>query len=1195
MCHGVCMSEVIYTIEQKNAMNLRGRNLLVSASAGTGKTSVLVGRIIKMAMDSENPVDLDRMLIVTFTNAASEEMKSRIRSKIFEELKKSPGDYRLRRQLILLGQANISTIHSFCSEVIRSNYHLLNIDPGFGVCDEGKADAFLEEAISNTLAEAYIENEESFIMLVDGYGRGKDDKSLVDLVTGIYKKLRSLPGYKEWLLEKTDYFNETIIEFGKSRWGHPILEYAKEKVEGYIEDIENLVRMTAEDDLLQGYKDTLVLDLLQLKKLHDVLTLENWDECRDAVSAIAWDRLSNAKKGASELVKSIVKDTRAEYKKVISDTSDILSGTSKQIIENMENLYPIIQCMTKLILKLDCEYSDIKNANGVVDYNDLEHYALECLEKEAGAMYQDKFDEIFVDEYQDSNLIQEKIVNLVSGRGKNVKNVFMVGDIKQSIYRFRMADPGIFSQKNKSYSDNTSDGNVRIDLSDNYRSRKPVLDFTNYIFKNIMSEKTGDQNYSERVFLKAGNKDYAKGNDNGYPVEIKLVCGDSNEWYTEDISKEVKEAAVVGNEILRFINSGMLVMDKATGVERPVRFADMAILIRSANTVSLDYIRQLKKMSIPVYSESSSDFFGEREIMIMESFCRVLDNPRQDIPLVALLRSSIFGFSDRELAYIRCETRFSDYYDSVISFKDDDFIKDKINKFIKSIAKYRRDSLNRPMNRLIWDMMHETGFYYFNEDGENPAIRQRNLRRLFEIAGTYENTRETGLSGFLTYLDQLKKSGIKDVSSSGGDADAVALLSIHKSKGLEFPVVFVSSCGKGFNKRDLSDSIIFDSELGFGPDYIDARAGFKLTTAMKKSIKIKKEKEDLAEEMRVLYVALTRAREKLVITGYVKNAESSFEKWYLRGLGKNEVMNPGKVLMANGFMEWIMPVIMNDDIKMKLDNGEQRITSRMDAEDSYLNIEIFNSENISNLVEFDSKTSDKVDKSSIKLDYKTVNDRFNWEYPYLHEGIYHKKVSVTELKKLQGVQPGERDIFQQDFVPCPEFMNDTKIDAAGMGTLLHSVMAAINNNKVFEPGYIRGLCEKAGSSKEYIDDHESMILDFYKSDLGSRVLSSYSESEKPFMLPIPTVEIYPEAVSLIDKSHTTVIQGVIDRIIYENDGAVIIDYKSDNVIDGDEQTHALRYSIQLNLYARAVEKFTGKPVKDKYIYFLKTRNYINVL
>ena len=1199
------MSEKTFTTEQDNAIGLRGKNLLVSASAGTGKTTVLVERIIRMATDPVNPVDLDRMLIVTFTNAASEEMKSRIRNALYDELKKSPGDQRLRRQLILLGQANISTIHSFCSDVIRSNYHLLDIDPGFGVCDEGKANGYLEEAMSNVLAESYAQGDDAFIRLVDGYGRGNDDSHLAKLLSDIYKKARSMPDYRKWLKDKAVLLEKNTDDFGETKWGSLILEHAGERITSYLEDITNLIELIEDDEFLVGYIDTLASDHSLIEKLAEKFTYGKWDECKKSIDSLVWQRLANAKKGALEHLKSIVKDTRNEYKKEIGAITGRLSGTSEQINSNMKDLSPVLSRMTEVILRIDKEYTEIKNENGMVDYNDLEHYALECLEKDAGAMYRDRFDEIFVDEYQDSNHIQERIVSLVAGHGQNLKNVFMVGDVKQSIYRFRMADPKIFAEKNETFSNELTDDDVRIDLFENYRSREPILDFTNFIFMNIMSRKVGDEDYTGNVMLKPGKKPsrehpdwidngYPEGNDNGYPVEIKLVCGDDKILFTSDISKESREASVVGHEILQFINSGMTITDKRTGKERKVEFRDMAILIRSANTVSADYVRQLKKMGIPVYSESSSDFFKEREIRIMEAFCRVIDNPRQDIPLVALLRSSIFGFTDMELAYIRCYSRFMNYYDSLLMFSEDDLLKDKIHRFLETIQNYRNDSVKRPMDRLIWDMMHETGFYYFCEEGDNPEIRQRNLRRLFEIAGTYEGGRETGIFGFISYLEQLEKTGIKDTSVSGGDANVVTLMSIHKSKGLEFPVVFISTCGKGFNRREYSENVIFDRELGFGPDYIDAREGLKLTTAVKKSIKIKKEIEDLAEEMRVLYVALTRAREKLVITGYVKTPVKSFEKWHLKGIRKEGKISPGKVILANGYMDWIMPVIISDDIKDDLENGKYHIMHNPKKDGPYYKIDVFDPIKIKECLDYRQTLIRKPVIQKDALDYITVKDRFEWEYPYAHEGIFHKKVSVTELKKLHDVQPGERDIFHKEFIPRPEFMNEGRLDAAGRGTMLHNIIAAVNQKRVFEPDYVRGLCKKSGCIEEQIEDSVAMILDFFKSNLGKRIIAADSESEKPFLFPVLTKELYPDSLLLPEENHTTLVQGVIDCMFYENDGIVIVDYKSDHVIEGNEQVHAKKYSLQLEMYAKAVSNLTGVNVKEKYIYFLQTRCSVRV-
>jgi len=420
-------------------------------------------------------------------------------------------------------------------------------------------------------------------------------------------------------------------------------------------------------------------------------------------------------------------------------------------------------------------------------------------------------------------------------------------------------------------------------------------------------------------------------------------------------------------------------------------------------------------------------------------------------------------------------------------------------------------------------------------------------------------------------------------------------MSIHKSKGLEFPIVFVSTCGKGFNRREYSENVIFDRELGFGPDYIDALEGLKLTTAVKKSIKIKKEIEDLAEEMRVLYVALTRAREKLVITGYVKTPEKAFEKWHLKGMRKKGKISPGKVILANGYMDWIMPVIISDDIKDDLDNGKHHIMHSPKKDGQYYKIDVFDPIEIRKCLDYRQPLLRRTEIQKAALDYNTVKDRFEWEYPYAHEGIFHKKVSVTELKKLHDVQPGERDIFHKEFIPRPEFMYEGSLDAAGRGTMLHNIIAAVNHKRVFEPGYIRGLCNKIGFREEQIDDNVEMILDFFKSNLGKRMIAADSESEKPFLFPILTKELYPGSPLLPEENHTTLVQGVIDCMFYESDGIVIVDYKSDHVIEGNENVHAKKYSMQLELYAKAVSNLTGMSVKEKYIYFLQTRCSVRLI
>lgn len=1192
MLFGVKMSEVKYNKEQETAINLRGKNLLVSASAGTGKTAVLVERIIRMAVDIDNPIDLDRMLIVTFTNAAAEEMRERIRIALYNKIKTNPRNIKLRKQMLLMGQANVSTIHTFCSEVIRSNYFLVDIDPSFSVCDENDSNKYLHDAISVILDAAYELGNKSFINLVDGYGRGKDEDRLTILLTKFYKQIRSLPAYKDWLIESAKKLTCNADDFAKTEWGEVILNYSAARIDGYIEEIKELMELISEDELFSGYLDTLSNDLVLLNKIYLFLKNENWDKCNTLIKNTDFDRIPRIKKEASKQLASVIKDTRGEYKKEVTNIKKRLTGSSNEIIENMNQLAPMINEFSELLLELDKKYSEIKKNNGVLDYSDLEHFALECLNLEAGAMYRDRFDEIFVDEYQDSNQIQESIVKLVSGRGRSAKNIFMVGDVKQSIYKFRQADPSIFIEKYNTYSDNTDNDNVKIELFKNFRSRKPILDFTNYIFSMIMSQEMGDIDYNSKVCLQQGNeKAFPNEKGTGYSVDIVLVAGEDKELFKKSTNANMKEAAVVGGEILKIIDSGQLVTEKKTKSQRKINFDDIVILIRNANSVSADYVRQLKKMGIPIHSESNSDFFDEREIIVIRSFLEVLDNPRRDIPLIAVLKSSIFGFSDKELAYIKCGTRYECFYDSMIKFCDNKALVKKIDFTLQILKGYRSDAVNRPMNNLIWTIIHETGFYNKCEIGENPSTRMQNLRRLFEVAGTFEKSSETGLFAFIRYLDNFQKSGIKTGGDTSiGSKGSVRLMSIHKSKGLEFPVVILAGCGKKFNKRESSENIIFDKSYGFGAEYINADLGFKITTAVKKSIKIKKNLEGLAEEMRVLYVGLTRAREKLVITGYVTNINKEPDRWSLRGRRKNGKIDPGKVMLSTSFLDWIMSATIYH--KNSIDTFEEliNISDKPDINQVDFTVSTTHPEEIYSLIET-KKNYNVAISPKIKLDYNEINNRFNWEYPYLAESIFHKKISVTEIKKLRESQNGEKDIFGTSFIAKPDFMGEnSKNDAAERGTQLHNVIAAVDISKVMKPGYVEKLFNDIGAEEENIDEFSKLIRGFFESSIGKRMIKSQNiETEKPFLYPMLTKNIYPDNKLLIKSDHTTLIQGVIDCMFYENDGIVIIDYKSDNVIRGYEEKHALKYKVQLNLYSEAVEKLTGLKVKEKYIYFLRTK------
>ncbi|MFO7611448.1 MAG: helicase-exonuclease AddAB subunit AddA, partial [Clostridia bacterium] len=1163
---------------------------MVSASAGTGKTAVLVERIVRMATDEFRAVDIDRMLIVTFTKAAAAEMRERIRNALSDRIKKDPENISLRRQLILLNQANISTIHSFCSDVIRSNYHLLDINPAFGVCDAMESEVLIDEALESLLDSMFEYSTEVFRLLMDNYGRGRDDSALSKLIKGLYRYIRSMPGYKKWLSEKAAMFEKNTDDFGDTVWGRELLSYAKIKLHGLIAEMADIMSLIKDDVDFTGYYSTLSMDMALLEEIGEVFESGSWDECNSRLENIKFSVLLRASKNADKEIQTLVKAVRNGIKEDVNKLGVLILGQSSEIFRNIEELSPLIGCLADLTARLDDEYSALKNKKGILDYNDLEHLALKCLESEAGEMYRNRFDEVLVDEYQDSNPIQDRLINLVSGRNRECKNVFMVGDVKQSIYKFRQAMPEIFLDKYNSYSDDREQDEVRIELFRNYRSRKPVLDLTNYIFSKIMSVETAGIDYNEAVSLKPGIE-YPDGDGKGYPVDVRIICGKDEDIFTDDVTKEKKEAAVVGMEIIKILKSGMMITDRKNNRERPVELRDISILLRTVKKTSGVYAEQLKAMGIPAYADGNSDFYGETEIAVMLAFLEIIDNPRQDIPLLSVMRSSIFGFTDKELALIKVGSHNDSYYDSVQKYRGIIKLEEKIHGFMKTVEAYRKISAGIPVDRLAWMIMQETGYFYSSNDCLSLESKQSNLRKLFEIAGEFEKSSMTGLFSFLRYIKaHIERSAdTEGASLYGENSNVVRILSIHKCKGLEFPVVILSGCGKRFNKSESKESMVFDKELGFGPNYINSDKGYWLVTAPKKSIQVKAELEALAEEMRILYVALTRAREKLVITGYSDNFEKDSVKWLLKGRLRNGRINAGKVLGAAGHLEWIMTCLSGHENCSVVSEAAGFSLEGNDSGVPLFTVKAIYPEEIYALLEKREKI-DEYRGKRIEIDINEIRRRFSWEYEHASGIAIPNKISVTELKKLRDRESAASDIFNVEFMERPEFMNgETGPDAAERGTLLHNVLAAVDPCRGGDLPYLRALLEKAGAKIEDLEWFAGIIGKFYTGELGQRVAAaSNAVTEKAFICPLPTREIYPESDETIPIGHTTLLQGVVDCMFFEEGNAVIIDYKSDKVEPGLEELHARKYALQLGLYSRAIEHLTGIGVKEKFIYFLRT-------
>jgi ATP-dependent helicase/nuclease subunit A len=1184
------VSEIIYTSEQKKAMELRDKNLLISAAAGAGKTSVMVERITRMAVDRVNPIGLDRMLVVTFTNAAAAEMKERIRKSLYSELKKSPGDSNIRKQIMMLNQANISTVHSFCSEVIRSNYHLLDVDPAFSVSDEMDSSLLLNQAIEEILNVKYEENAPGFSNMVNTFGRGRDDSNLMEMLSSLYRFLRSMPEYLNWMDEKTEMFKINTSDFSDTQWGQVLIKYARLGLTGLISEMKAASELNVRIGGPIEYEQTALLDIEALSEVLKVLQKSGWDECREVLSRELFGKLASAPKGTPDYLKDLFKSSRDRVKKEYKKISAFFSGDSITIMNNHKEMAPMFMCLNEAIHGIDERYRVLKNKRGILDYNDLEHYALECLKGDAGEMYRRKFIEVFIDEYQDSNPIQEMIIKYVSGRDRSENNVFMVGDLKQSIYRFRHAEPRQFKDKYDKYSKESDAPEVSIELSDNYRSREQIIAFNNLIFDRIMTEDSAGLDYRRNARLVKGAQ-YPENDGCDYSVDIRIACIDDKMLYDASYNRENKEAAVAGREILRLINSGFLITDKARKTQRPVEFRDITILMRSVKNRADRFVAQLAAMGIPARSGGSSDFFGAYENIVMTDFLKILDNPRQDISLLAVLRSTMFGFSDRELAAIRADSNADCFFDCLKGYSGKRTLEEKVEKFIESYESYRNLSPSLAVDKLLWMIMNETGFY--NSPGHVISIEsaQANLRRLFELAGSYEKTSVMGVAGFIRHMENLKESGQEvAVPAAGGNLNEVNVMSIHKSKGLEFPVVILSGTGIGFNRTDKQEALLWDRELGFGPDFINYEQGYKIRTAAKKSLQVRGEDEDTREELRILYVALTRAREKLILTGSIKNPETESRRWILTGTTENGIINPGKVLGAGSHLEWIMACISEHTSgRCIIEEANVPSSSVLHQNDAELTIEYIYPEEIVEILGTDSQEI-SIQNHECYLSYDEIRERFNWHYQFEGEKGIHRKISVTELKKARETEDGSKSIFGYQMNKKPSFLeNASGPNAAERGTLLHNVLAAIDFKRADDSEHIADLLKKAAAPAESIKGFTGLIKGFLESPLGLRAMAASNViSEKAFLYPIQATRVYPEKEGVIDPGHTIMLQGIIDCMFFEDGNIIMIDYKSDNVEPGNEEAHAKRYSLQLELYSEAAEGLTGLGVSERYIHFLKT-------
>lgn len=1289
-----------FTPEQQRVIELHNSNILVSAAAGSGKTAVLVERIIRMICDGEHPADIDRLLIVTFTNAAAAEMRERIAAGIAARLEADPGNEHIQKQSALLHNAQITTIDSFSLFLIRNHFNEIGLDPDFRVADEGEIKLLQQEVLAQLLEDAYAgnfvpeelltsreahDNEgtvpemgalEQFHACVEYFCPGGRESVLEQHILNLSRYAGSFPWPEEWLEErKNDYAAGDMDALVRSDYGQYLTERVNRTVEGCLEKLREVKRLCELPDGPYMYGELTDAEIEQLERLTDCKNLE---EQAAKIPAVTFARLPSKKDDSVDPAKrELAKAIRNSVKDTLSDLSESYFKTPLELaVEQGKACREPLRILLDLVLEFDRRLLAAKQERHLIDFSDMEHYALQILLKrekveESGGTgtdhaetnyrivpsdvameYRQYFQEILIDEYQDSNLVQEYLLSAISGEAEGHYNRFMVGDVKQSIYKFRLARPELFLEKYDTYQEN---GDLcRIDLAKNFRSRVQVVDAVNDVFSRIMSRKIGGIAYDDKAALYPGAT-YPAAEDPAYGSEALLIRKpEKGEREESGIGEQHAEGAGVLLDYddvrqlealaiaarIKQLKGSLKVMEKSTGELRPVRYSDIVILLRTTSGWDEEFKKILEQQGIPVYITSKTGYFGALEVQELLQFLRVLDNPRQDIPLFGVMQSVFGGFTQEEIAQIRSGgeghsrkrmTLYEALKEVVQSGRmveegeetsagesagEEAELSQKADTFLQRIDHYRDLTPFTSIRDLLQRILDD--YDYLNYVTALPAgsKRRANVEMLLTKASAFEKTSYFGLFHFIRYMEQLEKYDVDygEADTLDENADVVRIMSIHKSKGLEFPVVFVSGLSKRFNMQDANQSLIVDMDLGVAVDYVDSVRRIKNKTLRRAVLSAKMKEDNLAEELRVLYVALTRAREKLILTAVLDKAD---EKWELAQMTGQERLTYLDFCEAGSYMDFLLPILPKTGIAVKTMRTED-----LTAEEIREQLRMGDRrEELQRVADGEVLLPGDPEENERKL-YK-LRERFAYQYP--HPGLQklYTKTTVSELKIAAMAEKDEEAFHtfeEKEVVPyIPAFRREQeKVSGAVRGSAFHRVMELLDFTYVFVESGLFEKCpgdyetyrkrldaERLKKRLEEFLQRETVslrlteeyakavslpkILNFLEQELAYRMWRAQEQGllyrEQPFVLGIDAKRLDPD----LPEGEKVLIQGIIDVFFIEDSEIVLLDYKTD-VIDSLEALWN-RYNVQIQYYEEALTKLMQMPVKERILYSFYLEKY----